>query len=213
MKISHVTTDYLASKMYIISENKHCMLIDSCDNIKVISAIRSLTVDCIFLTHEHFDHINGAEFLSQKYSAPVIAGAICAQRTSNPVLNCSRHFNAFSILRKQPCRKTVTDYICKVDKVIEENSVMQWQDHTINFLFTPGHSDSCFSLYVDKMLFSGDAILFKEDRTPVLPVHQYLNLFKKKTLPLLFSLPQDTAVFPGHGNPFQLAEFLSHFKH
>ena len=213
MRINHVTTDYLASRMYIVSEDDHCILIDSCDDENVVaSEIGSLKVDYIFLTHEHFDHINGVEFLSRKYSAPVIAGEICAQRAGDPVLNCSRHFNAFSILRKQPCKRTVTDYICKVDKIVDESTALKWHGHTINFLFTPGHSDSCFSLYIDKMLLSGDAVLFKENHSPALPDHRYLGLFEEKTLPLLFSLPQDTTVFPGHGECFELTDFLEHFR-
>lgn len=208
MNIDYIKTDFLSSKMYIISKNDHCFLVDTCGNDQAIKKIGLKAVDFIFLTHEHFDHISGTNYLCQKYSAPVLAGDLCSSRLDNPILNGSHHFNAFACLRKQPCNTIVTDYICKADRTVEENSVINWEGYDIHFLYTPGHMDSCFSIYIENTLFVGDAILFNVNGNPALPDYHFKHMFYEKTVPLLSSLPKDTTVYPGHGNQFLLGDYL-----
>lgn len=191
--------------MYVISEEGgHCIVVDPCDTEEALSAVAALHADFIFLTHEHFDHISGTSLLAEKTGAPVVCGELCADRLSNPVLNCSRHFNAFAIMRRKPCSIRVTDYRCSADRTISHKQTLDWYGHVVTFLHTPGHLDSCFSLLIDGMLFTGDAVILAEDGSLAKCDRHYVDMYRDITLPLLEQLLTDTRILPGHGEPFAL---------
>ena len=70
---------------------------------------------------------------------------------------------------------------------------------TIEFtvLETPGHTQDSFCLYTDGMIFTGDTLFVRgtgrTDFQAGNPVDQYNSITKK-----LFTLPEDTIVYPGH---------------
>ena len=207
ISVTRVISEYLSSNMYVLSENGRCIVIDPCDS--GCDAVEGFDVDAVFLTHEHFDHISGTELFSQRHGAQIYAGELCAARLNDPVLNCSRHFNAFAILRKQPCRIKVGDYRCTADRIVQDRQTLNWQGHEVVFYHTPGHLDSCFSLYVDGMLFTGDAVMYDENGVPAVRDRHYASMNDEITFPLLRSLPEHTMVYPGHGEHFELSEYIS----
>ena len=75
---------------------------------------------------------------------------------------------------------------------------------------TPGHSEgsSCYNLF-GQMVFTGDSLLQNNAailRFPESNKEDYYHI----TRPFLQSLPIDTIIMPGHGDPFMLkdAQFL-----
>lgn len=56
MKIFHIISNLISSNMYVLEENNHLILIDPCI---IDIRLENKTVDYIFLTHEHYDHISG----------------------------------------------------------------------------------------------------------------------------------------------------------
>ena len=56
MKIFHIISNLISSNMYVLEENNHLILIDPCI---IDIRLENKTVDYIFLTHEHYDHIRG----------------------------------------------------------------------------------------------------------------------------------------------------------
>lgn len=61
MDIVSFQTPYMRSMTYIVSENRHAILIDPCKMPQVENDLvkKSLTIDMALLTHEHYDHISG----------------------------------------------------------------------------------------------------------------------------------------------------------
>ena len=200
--VNRIVSPYLSSNMYVLSQGERSIIIDPCDTGEALAA--GGNADFIFLTHEHFDHISGAKLLAEQTGAPVLCGELCAERLGDPVLNGSHHFNAFAILRGQPCEVKVGDFCCTADRTIHHGETLSWQGHTVTFLYTPGHLDSCFSLLLDSMLFTGDAVLLDKDGLLAKCDPHYADLFRELTIPLLKQLPANTMIYPGHGTPFLL---------
>lgn len=205
IKVEHIVSPYLSSNMYIVSEESGSkVIIDPCDTCEAVAAGKG--AEFIFLTHEHFDHISGTNLLAEQTGAPVLCGDICAKRLSDPVLNGSRHFNAFAILRGQPCTVRVGDFCCSADRIVRHDEKLIWNGHSVTFLYTPGHLDSCFSILLDSMLFTGDTTIIGTDGKLAKCDPHYTNMYREHNLPLLERLPADTMVYPGHGKPFCIGD-------
>ena len=56
IEIKRYVSGLLSSNMYVISEAGHAIVIDPFEDT---TPSEGLTVDCILLTHEHYDHISG----------------------------------------------------------------------------------------------------------------------------------------------------------
>lgn len=78
---------------------------------------------------------------------------------------------------------------------------------TIRAIETPGHTDSCMSLYCEGRVFTGDALLIhgcgRTDFQQGSAERLYDSVHGK-----LFSLPSDTQVFPGHDYKGQLSSTI-----
>lgn len=70
-------------------------------------------------------------------------------------------------------------------------------DISIKVFSTPGHTNGCVSFYTEGMIFSGDSLLVRgtgrTDFQQGSPEKMYDSITQK-----LFTLPDDTVVYPGH---------------
>lgn len=92
MKIFHIISNLISSNMYVLEENNHLILIDPCI---IDIRLENKTVDYIFLTHEHYDHISGVNYWKEKCEAEVVCSNICAENIESSRKNLSRYFDAF----------------------------------------------------------------------------------------------------------------------
>lgn len=110
------------------------------------------------------------------------------------------HITAADTLRRRFSCKTVIHRRAEVscaDIYITDHSIIRIGQLNIEALYTPGHTRACTSYYCAGMVFTGDALLidgcgrtdFQEGDANVLydSIHQQI-----------FSLPDDTLVYPGH---------------
>lgn len=80
---------------------------------------------------------------------------------------------------------------------LEDGNVIKFGNRELQILATPGHTDGGVCLLVGKHLFSGDTLFPGgpgKTRSPE-ALRQLINSITSK----LFMLPDDTAVYPGHG--------------
>lgn len=68
---------------------------------------------------------------------------------------------------------------------------------TISALATPGHTDSCMTFYTAGMAFTGDALLIRGTGRTDFQQGNSETLFKS-IRKVIFSLPDDTRVYPAH---------------
>ena len=155
-----------------------------------------LHLDYILLTHEHTDHTWGVNALLDKYDAKVICSEKCKE-------NLPKAGNTYFRLYYE--RKNYTYAVKQVDYTTEQlDNHLQWNDHQIKFIPSPGHSMGSVCIDIDGNLFSGDTIMqykaYVNKRNGNL--EQYLNSIDF----IVKSYPENTKVFPGHGVVFPLQD-------
>lgn len=138
------------------------------------------TLQKIFVTHHHHDHLNLADALSEKFNVPIV-------------------------LSKQE----VECYNIQLNRVetFKQQTFIQAGSIYVQALPTPGHTAGSTCYLIDDMLFTGDT-LFNEGCGMCIgkgadPHEMYQSLEKLKRC-----LPGETRIFPGHkygtelGQPF-----------
>ncbi len=84
-----------------------------------------------------------------------------------------------------------------IDVAIKDRETLTFGAYEITALATPGHTNGCVSYVVDGMLFSGDSLLIhgcgRTDFQQGSAEQLYDSITQK-----LFSLPDETLVYPGH---------------
>jgi glyoxylase-like metal-dependent hydrolase (beta-lactamase superfamily II) len=84
-----------------------------------------------------------------------------------------------------------------VSKVVKDGEKIQVGTLEFTVLETPGHTQDSYCLYTPTMVFTGDTLFVRgtgrTDFQAGNPVDQYNSIVNK-----LFSLPEETLVYPGH---------------
>jgi len=194
--ISLVFNHFLVNTYLLYVDNYDAMLVDpACSNemeedkLKDIIAQHKLNIKYILFTHTHIDHIAGSEFSKKNY----------------PEAKLMMHHDAFPLYEH-------ADNFCMVmgfnkqnlpnpDVFLEDNQIISLGGESIKVLHTPGHANGSICLYNEKNNFvlSGDVLFRQSIGRTDLPGGNYdwlIHSIQSK----LFTLPQLTKVFPGHGD-------------
>lgn len=199
MDLKLYMTGPLNVNTYVLKDfaSKEAAIIDvggSFEMIKSDVEKEGYTIKFILNTHGHFDHISGD--IEIKKMCPSIP--IYMHKDDLPhVKNLSRILSDWGF---PPVDETpeITDFI-------DENSQLYLGDNKIQIFHTPGHSKGSLSFYVDAKLFSGDTLFCRSiGRTDFFDgdFETLINSIKTK----LLTLPDDTLVFPGHGDPTKIKD-------
>jgi len=210
-------SDLLLSNMYICVEGAKAIVIDpfACGSAFDDLDKKHIDIDCVFLTHEHYDHISGVNWLKERYpGSTVICSKNCAIGMANPKINYSRYFDSFAELISfgecKAIKTTVEDYKCYPDMTFEKEDLIEWQGNKIILNETPGHSRGSIFINVDdKLLFSGDTI-FKDFPIQTKFIGGSIKDFNMITKPFINTIQKDIRVMPGHLGPFFLNESYDH---
>ena len=209
MEISCITSNLLVSNMYLITENKHVIIIDPCENIEQHNPL--LYYDWLFLTHEHYDHISGVNVWKELTGAQVLCSQACAENITNPKKNFSHHFRDFALLQTMIDGSNVPeskDYSCTADSSFDEDIDLTWEGHTLKFFSTPGHSDGSSCLLIDNQyLFSGDTLLHQYETALRFPGGSKMK-WEAVTVSKLRKLNKEITVYPGHFEEFKFKDWI-----
>lgn len=188
-KISTYTGGIAATNGFLLPLPGGTLLVDAPDGIAGWLKQQNARVDALFLTHQHFDHVLDAAAVKADHGCPVYAFAPFSRE-----LTLERLYGAVS---GSPF--SVPEFA--VDHLLEGKDTLAALGETWRLHHIPGHSpDSvCFQLEKEHLLFGGD-VLFLDGigRTdfPGGSTRQLLSGIEEK----LFPLPDQTRVFPGHGD-------------
>ena len=111
---------------------------------------KGLTVEGLFLTHAHFDHIYGLEALVDKYpNIKVYCTEYAKEALASDKLNMSRYHGDRINYRKD-----------NVVVVHEGESMNLFVDEPqMEFYETPGHNPGCLTMVIGGLIFTGDAYI------------------------------------------------------
>lgn len=148
---------------------------------KLIEKLKDNKVKYILLTHGHFDHIGGVNFVKDRTGAKVVVHREDEEMLNDSEKNCGE--NADPIF---------------ADVLVEDGSKMMLGNSEITVLHTPGHTKGgvCYIFPKDRVLFSGDT-LFKltAGRTDLYGGNPRTELM---SLEKIGKLDGDYKVYPGH---------------
>lgn len=146
-----------------------------------------LTIKIVVNTHGHFDHIMANRQVMEGTGALLAIHPKDAEMLTNPLRSFALFVGKF---HPSPAATLL----------LEDGATVQFGSIQLSVLHTPGHSPGSISLWssAEKAVFSGDALFnLGIGRTdfPGGSMHVLLQSIHEK----LFTLPDDTVVYPGHG--------------
>ena len=191
----------LFSNCYIVWDDgvKQGVIIDPGDDADVIlKKVKELdiTVNYILATHGHFDHVGAVTPLRREFNAEFLAhkGDFFFIEDGE---NAARRWG-FNI--EQPP---------KPDRFIEDGDTIEVGEFKLEVLHTPGHSPGGVSFLHNGMVFGGDTLFQGSIGRSDFRMGSVEDLAKSiKTR--LYSLPEDTIVYTGHGPITTIGEEKRH---
>ncbi len=182
---------------YIIYNNeRHAFIVDpgnfsdaETQQLQNFIGENGLTVQNILLTHAHIDHVLGLQWAHDTYKVPVMLHEIEKEILDRNPMDANRFGFFFKPFSGEL-------------KFLKENDIISLGNDNLDVLHVPGHSPGSVAYYSKEsgLTLSGD-VLFEGSigRTDLYKGNheQLIASVSKK----LFTLPDDTKVYSGHGNP------------
>lgn len=204
--------EMMDSRMYMIREKDEILVIDPCEEETLLQDAAGARKALVLLTHEHYDHISGVNWLKTHFSCLVCSGSICAGRVRSIEDNHSDKFAFLFLLDREKydyVRRNLTlPYVCEADECISGAGSIRWGTHTIELCEVGGHSPgSCLIMFDQKLLFTGDNLLGNGQELKSIDADK--EGYAETVLPFLRHLNREVYVLPGHGEGNTLPYFLS----
>ncbi len=154
-----------------------------------------LEVTGIVNTHMHLDHCFGANYVRDRYGAPVKAHPADAPLGA-AIGEQERRFGL----------RGLGDSVA-VDVPLSDGDTIALGDEKLYVLHVPGHSPGGIALYSPdgRFVLTGDSLFKGSVGRTDLEGGDYATLIRAVTDKLM-SLPDDTLVLPGHGDPTTIGD-------
>jgi len=176
---------------------REAMVIDPGDDIEDIVAIldaHKLQVKQIVITHAHIDHVGGAMKLRARTGAPILLN-------QNDYALLKMLDVQASWLGMRPPGAVEIESDLKHDQTLEAGAL------AAKVIHTPGHTEGSVCLYFapQKLLIAGDTLFARSIGRTDLPGGSFQKIMRSLHERVL-SLPDETAVIPGHGPATTIGE-------
>jgi len=194
MKVDRLVLGEFENNCYIVrssNEASDCLIIDTgLDVLPLLKFLErgKLTPAAVILTHGHNDPIAGVDTLRKKFpSIQVYIHKLDAEMLSDAAAN-------LSIMAGSSLTASKADYI------IDEGDTINKAGIQLRVIHTPGHTPGGICLYSEKddIIFVGDTLFAGSIGRTDFPNGNMQQLIKGIKLKL-FTLPEDTIAYPGHG--------------
>ena len=191
MEVFEYQTGPLQVNTYLVfDEAKEAFLIDPGSYLKQISnkiVEKELDLKYIVLTHGHGDHIGGIKQFKVDFPDVKVVALDAEKETLNDsVLNNSK------ILLNG-------EVTLDADLYVHDGETMKIGNMDLKFIATPGHTPGGMSILIDDKVFCGDTLFKGSIGRFDMPGGNYTELINSIRTKL-FTLPDETKVYPGHMN-------------
>src|SRR5713226_9382720 len=188
-RIHSMVVGRLQTNCYILQSEREAIILDPGDEPeRILRFVKDLGLNpkLNVATHAHFDHVLGVEQIMQELHIP-----FAINKEDLVILESMqarvRQFMGFSV--PPPPR---------VDRFLADGESISMSQETVKVLHTPGHSPGSISLAGQGYVFTGDALFNQSIGRTDLPGRDLDTLIRSIT-DSLFSLDDETIVYPGHG--------------
>jgi glyoxylase-like metal-dependent hydrolase (beta-lactamase superfamily II) len=197
MRIEKLIVGQLATNCYLVWEEKTrpAIIIDPGDDADfIVQKIQDFKITplAIITTHGHFDHVLASLELKLAFNIPFVI----------------HQADLFLLKQAQESTKYFlgidVDPPAQPDKLVKEGDVISFGKEKLEVLETPGHSPGGISLLGKGIVFSGDTVFADGFGRTDFSYGSKKEL--EKSLKKLFKLPDDTVVYPGHGEETTIEE-------
>ncbi len=202
MNIFTLTSNPFQVNTYIIANNlNEAVIIDPGCSTKheqehFVETIKRLGLEpkLIILTHAHIDHVLGCGFIREKYSILVAA-----------------HADSHRFIDEAPDSANLfglrLSHLPKIDRVLHDDEYLGIDEVSLRVLHTPGHAAGSICLYCQDhgFVITGDVLFANSIGRTDLPTGN-MELLLQSIGSKLLVLPDDTVVYPGHGQSTTIAE-------
>ncbi len=198
LKIGKIVMGSVQTNCYFLyQENeKKIIVVDPADRGEYLyNAFKEagLEVAAILLTHAHFDHIWGCNQLRELAGVQVFAFEDEKDLCESAKLNVSEDVGR--------------PYTATVDWYLKDGETVTIEGMEFKVIWTPGHTQGscCYYFEKDNILISGDTLFEGSVGRSDLPTGDG-KLLSRSLKERLMILPDETMVFPGHGNSTTIAD-------
>jgi glyoxylase-like metal-dependent hydrolase (beta-lactamase superfamily II) len=158
---------------------------DSADRLLAEIEARQLTVDWIFETHAHADHISAAPYLKKRLGARVVIGVHITkvQATFAKIFNLGDDFAQDG---------------SQFDALIADGDVFDAGGMPVQAIHTPGHTPACMTYVIGDAAFVGDTLFMPDYGTARcdFPGGDAATLYR--SIRKVLELPPETRIFVCH---------------
>jgi hydroxyacylglutathione hydrolase len=152
------------------------------------------TLEAIWLTHAHIDHIGGVSEIRRHFPVPVYLHPL-----DRPLYDSlsGQMAEAYGIPFEQPDPP---------DRELAEGDLLACGGLRFTVMHVPGHAPGLVSFNADGIAISGDLLFAGSIGRTDLPLSDPFEM--DASLERFSTLPEHTIVYPGHGEPTTIGEEL-----
>ncbi len=152
LKVKKIVGELLSSNSYLLYEEGQTdfFLIDVGDVKTVLNELpASSVIKGVFITHTHFDHINGLNEIVDKFPDCIVyTSEFGAKALYDSKLNLSVYHDMPFVFNGM-----------RVNILSDNDSVQVANNCWLKAVATPGHCPSCLCYYTDEYVFTGDSCI------------------------------------------------------